>query len=187
MGLTDAERHEVTLQADLPVGGYLANDVATLVINTSSGKLYSDPITDPSASPAQHSATFIGLAGGQTVTGWVEIKDVSGRTTVGPSVTVDIPPGNSTAVCPEHAATIQETSKFYTTIQSAYTAAETDQTILLQPMDFDGGDLDLTGGINVTLKGGYYCDFSSSTSMSAIKGKVTIRDYKVTLDKIIIK
>jgi hypothetical protein len=185
--LTDADQHEVSLQVDLPIGGFLSNDVATLVLNTASGKLHSEPITDPSATPAHHAATFLGLAGGQTVTGWVETKDVSGRTTIGPSASVEIPPGGATEVCPEHAVTIQGTSDFYTTIQTAYTAAQTEQSIFMQAMQFDDGDLNLTSGINLALRGGYYCDFSSNTGMSVIKGKVTIRGDKVTVEKITIK
>lgn len=83
--------YDVTVQSDLPVGGYLPNDQATLVLNVNSVDLASAPIADPGASPAQHSETFTGLSGGQTAAGRVEVADVSGRTSTGPITNLDLP------------------------------------------------------------------------------------------------
>lgn len=83
--------HAVSEESNLPVGAYLVNDTATLKLNTLSGELSGTPIGDPSADPAQHEAIFTGLAGDQTVSGWVEIADVSGRTSISSSAETYLP------------------------------------------------------------------------------------------------
>lgn len=83
--------HVVSEESNLPVGAYLVNDTATLKLNTLSGELSGTPIGDPSADPAQHEANFTGLTGDQTVTGWVEIADVSGRTSISSSAETYLP------------------------------------------------------------------------------------------------
>jgi hypothetical protein len=95
-------------------------------------------------------------------------------------------PGSTTAVCPENAITIQGTSNYYTSIQTAYAATATDQTILMQAMDFDENPI-FAGNINISLKGGYICDFSSKTGKSVISGSLTIRRGSVILENIIIR
>lgn len=89
---TTESPHEVSSQIDLPIGAYLVNDAATVVLDTLSGQLSSTPIPDPSASPAQHIETFAGLDGDQTVTGWVEVADDSRRTSTGTAAGMEIPP-----------------------------------------------------------------------------------------------
>lgn len=83
--------YDVTVQSGLAVGGYLANDRAILVLEANSVNYAGAPIPDPGASPAQHSETFTALDGGQTVAGWVEIADASGRTSVSPVTNLDLP------------------------------------------------------------------------------------------------
>ena len=95
-------------------------------------------------------------------------------------------PGDTTVVCPENAVTIQGTSNFYPSIQAAYSATATDKSILIQAMDFIE-NLILANDINVALKGGYYCDFSSNTGMTVVDGSLTIKGGAATVDNIIIK
>jgi len=95
-------------------------------------------------------------------------------------------PGNTTVVCPGNAVTIQGTSNFYPSIHAAYSATSIDKSILIQAMNFVE-DLILASPINVTLRGGYYCDFSSDTGMSVINGSLTIKDGTATVENIIIR
>jgi hypothetical protein len=88
--------------------------------------------------------------------------------------------------CASHSVTIQEESDYYTSIAAAYTAVETGETILMQTMTFDE-DLNLNQNIDITLKGGYNCAFSSNTGYSIIAGKVTIGGLgRVAFDQVII-
>lgn len=95
-------------------------------------------------------------------------------------------PGDTKVVCPENAVTIQGTSNFYPSIQAAYSATATDKSILLQAMDFIE-NLILANDINVALRGGYYCDFSSNKGMTVINGSLTVKGGTVTIEDIIIK
>lgn len=88
---TTVPPHTVTSEVDLSGYSYLVNDAATLALNTLSGELTSTPILDPSTPPAQHTETFTGLDADQTVTGWVEVADVSGRTTLSTQTQLVIP------------------------------------------------------------------------------------------------
>jgi hypothetical protein len=91
------------------------------------------------------------------------------------------------AVCANKAVTISETSNYYDTVSAAYTAASTGQVILMQERSFTE-NLSLAGDIIVTLKGGYDCNYSSSSGFTTISGKITIGGLgKVTADKLIIK
>jgi hypothetical protein len=45
----------------------------------------------------------------------------------------------------------------------------------------------MTQGKEVTLRGGYGCDFTSNPGYTIIRNNMTIRLDKVTVDKIIIK
>jgi hypothetical protein len=74
----------------------------------------------------------------------------------------------------------------FLSIGNAYTAAAADHVIQARAKSFEE-DLNLTASIPVTLRGGYECHFLSTSGFTTIDGKVTIRNGKVTLDKIIIK
>ncbi len=95
-------------------------------------------------------------------------------------------PGAPTAVCPEHAVTIEGTSDFYPSIQAAYSAAATDQSILTQAMDFSE-DVILGSDIHATLRGGYGCDFSSNAGMTVVNGSLTIQGGTASVENIIIR
>jgi hypothetical protein len=80
---------------------------------------------------------------------------------------------------------------YYTSIQTAYNAAATDQTIAMQAHSFTE-NLSLTSpsNINVSLKGGYDCDFALNpgfTTVNTVSGPVTIGNGKVTIENLIIK
>jgi hypothetical protein len=74
----------------------------------------------------------------------------------------------------------------FLSIDNAYNAAATDQTIQAQAQNFTE-DLSLTTSIPVTFRGGYECQFLSNPGYTTVTGKVTIQSGKVTMDKIIIK
>ena len=74
----------------------------------------------------------------------------------------------------------------FLSIDNAYNAAATDQTIQAQAQNFTE-DLSLTTSIPVTFRGGYECQFLSNPGYTTVTGKVTIQSGKVTMDKIVIK
>jgi PKD repeat protein len=91
-----------------------------------------------------------------------------------------------TAVCGDGPYKIGGTMYYYDTIQHAYEAPGSTGIIEIQAMEFLGG-LSMTQGKEVTLRGGYGCDFTSNPGYTIIRGQMTIRLDKVTVDKIIIK
>jgi hypothetical protein len=93
--------------------------------------------------------------------------------------------GGGIVTCPWQAAKVSGSSVYYTSLQSAYSAAG-GQTVLAQAMDFTES-LALSDNIVVTLKGGYDCGFTSNPGFTAVKGSLTISSGKVTIEKIIIK
>jgi hypothetical protein len=95
-------------------------------------------------------------------------------------------PGDITAICPDSAIKIHGGSTFYTSIQTAYSSAATDQSILMQALQFNEAVV-LGSDINVALKGGFYCDFASRSGMSAINGSLTINNGTVIIENIIVR
>jgi PKD repeat protein len=90
------------------------------------------------------------------------------------------------AVCGDGPYKIGGTMYYYDTIQHAYESAASTGTIEIQALEFPGG-LSMTQGKEVTLRGGYGCDFTSNPGYTIIRNNMTIRLDKVTVDKIIIK
>jgi C1A family cysteine protease len=80
---------------------------------------------------------------------------------------------------------IEETSKLYADITTAYTAAADSQTILAQAVESSEA-LNLAGGINVTLLGGYDTSFSPNAGYTTI-GSLTVSGGTLTVGNIIIK
>jgi hypothetical protein len=78
------------------------------------------------------------------------------------------------------------TSSFYSSIQTAYNAAATGQSLLMQAVEFTE-DLTLSGSIAVSLLGGYDSSFSSTSGFTIVNGVVTIKGGPVTLSNIEIK
>jgi hypothetical protein len=92
---------------------------------------------------------------------------------------------NGTLPCPNGPIKIQGTSNYYTTIQTAYDAAD-GQTVQIESIEFTE-DLALNSGKSVKLQGGYYgCGFSASSRYTTVHGTVTIGSGTVTVDKILI-
>ena len=73
----------------------------------------------------------------------------------------------------------------YDTIQHAYDPMGSN-TMQIQALVFTGG-LTLNQNYNITLQGGYDCDFISNAGESVLSDKLTIQHGKVTIEKIIIK
>ncbi len=74
--------------------------------------------------------------------------------------------------CPNLPVKIVRTGATYTTLQAAYNAAATGDTIQSHAVLFTG-NLDVNRDITVTLEGGYGCDYSGYTgSPTRLKGKL---------------
>jgi hypothetical protein len=73
----------------------------------------------------------------------------------------------------------------YPNIQSAYNAMGSG-IMQIQGLVYSGG-LTLDQGKTVTLQGGYGCDFTSNPVYTTISDKLTIKDGKVTVERLIIK
>jgi hypothetical protein len=94
---------------------------------------------------------------------------------------------NALAACANKPVKISGTSHYYDSISAAYVVASTGQIILLQEKSYPENLL-LTDNIDVTLKGGYDCNYSSNPGFSSIAGKVTIGGSgSVTAGKLIIR
>jgi hypothetical protein len=93
--------------------------------------------------------------------------------------------GGGVNVCPANAATISGII-YYTTIQSAYAAATTGQSVLAQAMFFPE-NVTFASTFPVTLKGGYDCTFGSNPGYSTLIGSLTIKGGPVTLGNLVIK
>ena len=72
------------------------------------------------------------------------------------------------------------------TLQDAYTAAVTGDTILLQAGTLVGPLL-ADKPINVTIKGGYEATYSTTCSPTTVQGKITIKAGTVRTEKISVK
>jgi hypothetical protein len=94
--------------------------------------------------------------------------------------------GGGIVACPDQAATVSGSDVYQTTLQDAYTAADTGQTVLAQAMDF-AENLAFSDNIVVTLKGGYECGFVSRPGFTSVNGKLTISSGTVTVENLIIR
>jgi hypothetical protein len=81
---------------------------------------------------------------------------------------------------------INNTGPGYATISAAYIAAETGQILNIRDTTFSE-TLFLSDSIIVTLKGGYDCNYLSSSGYSTISGSMTISEGTATIDKVIIR
>jgi len=80
---------------------------------------------------------------------------------------------------------IAETSAYYTSIQTAYDEAATNQTVQIQATDFNE-DLILANPVAVTLEGGFDAGFSANPGWTTVTGTVTISGGPVTVENIAI-
>jgi len=76
-------------------------------------------------------------------------------------------------------------STYYPSVNEAYTSATTGQEIKMKSLTFTETP-ELSRGVNVTLKGGYNCAYSSNTGYTTI-GAVKISGGSVKVSNIIIK
>ena len=74
----------------------------------------------------------------------------------------------------------------YSSIQEAYLAAENNDDILSQALQFDG-DLDFDRDIFIMITGGFNTDFESFTGFTTIHGTMTISKGTVIIENLILK
>jgi hypothetical protein len=74
----------------------------------------------------------------------------------------------------------------YGSIQAAYESPGTAGMVQIQALVFTGG-LMLNQSKNLTLQGGYGCDFTTNPGDTIVSDKLTIKDGKVTIEKLTIK
>jgi hypothetical protein len=75
---------------------------------------------------------------------------------------------------------------YYTSINTAYGVAREGDTLMAVSYEF-AENLNLTHGINIILKGGYGCDYSSNPGYTTLNGVLTIQADTLTVENIIIK
>jgi len=83
-------------------------------------------------------------------------------------------------------AKIQRTDQPYGTIQAAYNAAATGDTILIMSAELTES-LSCDRGVSVVLDGGYDVDYTSNTGVTTIKGDLTISNGDVTVSNLAIQ
>jgi len=89
--------------------------------------------------------------------------------------------------CPNPLVRINDETTGYSFIRSTYVNVAADNDIMrLQGRTFRE-NLILDKNINITLAGGYNCEFSSNAGYATLSGQVTISDGTVTMDRVIIK
>lgn len=76
---------------------------------------------------------------------------------------------------------------FFGTLQSAYNAAATGNTVMIKGVDLAAGDLTANRNITVILQGGYNDAFTASCATSSAQGALTIGSGTVIVDNLIIK
>jgi hypothetical protein len=127
-------------------------------------------------------------AAGAAFAGWAGCDSVSGNSC---SVTINAARNVTAAfTCSNGDVRIRETSAYYSSIQAAYNAAITGQSVLIQGfgpvLEFPGG-LTLANNISVTLGGGYLCDFTSNPGFTIVGGPILINNGTVKIENLIIR
>jgi hypothetical protein len=87
--------------------------------------------------------------------------------------------------CATNLVNISGTTNYYTSLQTAYTAASDGQNILAQAITFTE-PLTFGANIAITLKGGYNCGFTTVTGFTTVNGQLILSGGTVTIDSIII-
>jgi chitinase len=108
--------------------------------------------------------------------------------TSGNSCTVDMTANKSvtaafTSLQPVH---IANGSKYYASLQSAYTAAATTNTIQAQAVTLTG-NFSANSSKNITLGGGYNSNYSSNSDYTIMSGNLTLAKGTLTVDKLVIE
>jgi hypothetical protein len=112
-------------------------------------------------------------------TAYLYVMDADGKTNA------DGYPVVFQTICAERAAKIEGQDDYYTDLQTAYNEASTGQTILSQAMAFDE-DLNLNGGADIKLRGGYNCSFTERTGFTTMRS-LTVESGEVTIEGIILR
>jgi probable HAF family extracellular repeat protein len=78
------------------------------------------------------------------------------------------------------------TDYYYSSIQNAYNALATGESLQIQALDFSE-NLDLNQSISASLLGGYGCDYSCNLGFSTLHGVLKIIDGTITIENLIIQ
>ena len=88
--------------------------------------------------------------------------------------------------CAINLVNISGTTEYYTSLQTAYTAAEDGETLLAQAVTLTG-PVTFGDGIAVTLIGGYDCGFTTVTGYTTISNGLTVTSGSATVSNLIIR
>jgi len=75
---------------------------------------------------------------------------------------------------------------YYSTLQAAYNEAQTGAVIQAREQSFVQS-LTADRPVNVSIQGGFTCDFASGTGMTTLKGMITTSSGTVTIKNIILQ
>ncbi|MFH1028221.1 MAG: hypothetical protein V1791_09485, partial [Pseudomonadota bacterium] len=75
---------------------------------------------------------------------------------------------------------------YYNLLQTAYSNAQTDETIQVQAITFTE-DFDATLENTVTIDGGYTCDYSTNPDMTLINGSASMSFGTITMQNIAVQ
>jgi hypothetical protein len=89
-------------------------------------------------------------------------------------------------ICTDLPVRIDQTGTGYSTIQSGYNNAATNQTIMIRQGNYNENLL-FDNSVNVALAGGYNCGFSTISGVTTVTGSMTIARGLVCVDKLTIK
>ena len=92
----------------------------------------------------------------------------------------------SVAECQNLPVKDSEGSGYFSTVQDAYDNASEADTIQAQALDFEES-LNFSRDIQITIEGGYDCEYTDNPSTSTIKGSMTISNGTVTVDNLVIQ
>jgi len=76
---------------------------------------------------------------------------------------------------------------YHITVQDAYNNADDGNSLLVNAYDFSGDLLLNRWSVNISLFGGYNCEFTEKTDFTTLNGNVTINNGSLTVDRLLIK
>ena len=163
-----------------PLSGSVPHNVTFTDASTHSPTIWSWTFGDGGTSTQKNPVHTYRTNGTYTVTltatgaGGASTMTKNGYITVGPDA------------CTNGPYKIGGTPYSYDTIQHAYDSPGTAGMVQIQALVFTGG-LMLNQSKNLTLQGGYDCGFTSNVGETILSDKLTVKDGKVTIDKLTIK
>jgi hypothetical protein len=170
-----------------------ANQDACVTVDWNSGSMGATAFISAylnSYNPASIATNYLGDIG-TSATGSFSVRTPANQNYV---FVVNTVSGNQTGtygftIIESYLVKIAETSSYYSSIQTAYSAAISGQTVLMAALDFTE-DLNLNGNnanMLIALQGGYNCDFASNPGFTVINGAITISGGTVTVENVTIQ